>query len=41
MAGESALDRFACGIGGKNMLPHIISTVPQMLQNGKRPNWTL
>ncbi len=34
MAGESAIDRFACGIGGKHMLPHIIATVPQMLQNG-------
>jgi hypothetical protein len=34
VAGESAIDRFACGIGGKHMLPHIIATVPQMLQNG-------
>ncbi|XP_046853290.1 importin-5-like [Xenia sp. Carnegie-2017] len=33
VAGESALDRFACGIGGKHILPHIIATVPQMLQN--------
>lgn len=35
VVGESALDRFACGIGGKHMLPHIIATVPQMLQNGR------
>ncbi|XP_071950516.1 importin-5-like [Antedon mediterranea] len=33
VTGESALDRFACGIGGKFILPHIIATVPQMLQN--------
>ena len=35
VAGESALDRFACGIGGKTMLPHITSAIPQMLQNGE------
>ncbi|XP_071481332.1 importin-5-like [Diadema antillarum] len=33
VAGESALDRFACGIGGKTMLPHIIAIVPSLLQN--------
>ncbi|XP_033100992.1 importin-5-like [Anneissia japonica] len=36
VTGESALDRFACGIGGKFILPHIIATVPKMLQND---NW--
>ena len=36
VAGESALDRFACGIGGKTMLPHITSTIPSMLANGKK-----
>ena len=34
VAGESSLDRLACGLGGKTVLPHIIVTVPQMLQNG-------
>lgn len=28
---ESALDRLACGLGGKSVLPHIISTIPSML----------
>lgn len=28
---ESALDRLACGLGGKSVLPHIISTLPSML----------
>ena len=36
VAGESSLDRFACGIGGKAILPHIIATVPQLLQNCKQ-----
>lgn len=36
VAGESSLDRFACGLGGKTVLPHITSTIPQMLQN---PDW--
>ncbi|XP_072034276.1 importin-5-like [Amphiura filiformis] len=36
VAGESALDRFACGIGGKTMLPYVISGIPPMLQN---PDW--
>ncbi|XP_078038874.1 karyopherin beta 3 [Augochlora pura] len=30
---ESALDRLACGLGGKTMLPLIIQNVPQMLHN--------
>ncbi|XP_048745456.2 importin-5-like [Ostrea edulis] len=33
IAAESALDRLACALGGKTMLPHILSNVPQMLQN--------
>ncbi|KAJ8031234.1 Importin-5 [Holothuria leucospilota] len=36
VAGESALDRFACGVGGKTMLPHIIEQIPSFLQN---QNW--
>ncbi|XP_038050344.1 importin-5-like [Patiria miniata] len=36
VAGESALDRFACGIGGKTMLPQIKTSIPPMLQN---PDW--
>ncbi|XP_013418000.1 importin-5-like isoform X1 [Lingula anatina] len=36
IAGESALDRLACGLGGKTMLPHIIANVPQMLSS---PDW--
>lgn len=35
VAGESALDRFACGVGGKTMLPYIIEQIPQFLQNRK------
>jgi len=34
IAGESALDRLACGLGGKTMLPHITNSIPHMLQNG-------
>ncbi|KAL1132390.1 hypothetical protein AAG570_010345 [Ranatra chinensis] len=30
---EAALDRLACGLGGKTILPHIISNIPNMLQN--------
>ncbi|CAB3366645.1 Hypothetical predicted protein [Cloeon dipterum] len=30
---ESALDRLACGLGGKTMLPHIIQNIPPMLGN--------
>ncbi|XP_064614966.1 importin-5-like isoform X2 [Liolophura sinensis] len=33
ISGESALDRLACGLGGKTMLPHIIANIPQMLVN--------
>jgi len=29
---ESALDRMACGLGGKTMFPHILNATPQMLQ---------
>jgi len=31
VTGESSLDRFTCGLGGKAVLPHIISTIPPML----------
>ena len=34
VAGESGLDRLACALGGKSMLPHILSNVPSMLQVG-------
>lgn len=30
---ESALDRLACGLGGKAILPHIVSNIPSMLNN--------
>lgn len=30
---ESSLDRLACGLGGKTVLPHINSTLSQMLQS--------
>lgn len=30
---ESALDRLACGLGGKTVLPHIIKIIPQMLSH--------
>lgn len=33
---EAALDRLACGIGGKTVLPHIIQSLPTMLGN---PDW--
>ncbi|CAH0388175.1 unnamed protein product [Bemisia tabaci] len=33
---ESALDRLACGLGGKTMLPHIVENIPTMLAN---PDW--
>ena len=32
---ESALDRMACGLGGKTMFPHILNATPQMLQQVK------
>ncbi|KXJ29691.1 importin-5 [Exaiptasia diaphana] len=34
--GESSLDRLACSLGGKTILPHITATIPQMLSN---PDW--
>nr|CAG4651581.1 EOG090X00U8 [Triops cancriformis] len=33
---ESALDRLACGLGGKTVLPHVLSNIPTMMSN---PNW--
>uniref|UniRef100_A0A7M4FL78 Importin 5 n=1 Tax=Crocodylus porosus TaxID=8502 RepID=A0A7M4FL78_CROPO len=36
VAGESALDRMACGLGGKLVLPMIKEHIMQMLQN---PDW--
>ncbi|XP_060681846.1 importin-5 [Hemiscyllium ocellatum] len=36
VAGESALDRIACGLGGKVVLPLIKEHIMQMLQN---PDW--
>lgn len=30
---ESALDRLACGLGGKAILPHIVNNIPSMLNN--------
>jgi len=33
ITGESAMDRLACALGGKTMLPHILSNVNQMLAN--------
>jgi len=33
VTGESSLDRFTCGLGGKTVLPHIIATIPPMLQH--------
>ncbi|KAG7463760.1 hypothetical protein MATL_G00180070 [Megalops atlanticus] len=36
VAGESALDRIACGLGGKFVLPMIKQHIMQMLQN---PDW--
>lgn len=33
---ESALDRLACGLGGKAVLPHIVSNISTMLAN---PDW--
>lgn len=33
---ESALDRLACGLGGKTVLPQIINNIPNMLSS---PDW--
>lgn len=30
---ESALDRLACGLGGKAILPHIVVNIPNMLSS--------
>ena len=30
---ESALDRLACGLGGKSIFPHILTMTPTMLQH--------
>lgn len=30
---ESSLDRLACGLGGKTVLPHVLAAVPSMLSN--------
>lgn len=35
VAGESALDRIACGLGGKIILPMIKQHIMQMLQNSE------
>lgn len=35
VVGESALDRLACGLGGKTVLQHITTNVPPMLANRK------
>ena len=35
VAGETSLDRLANALGGKAVLPHIISNIPQMLQSGQ------
>lgn len=32
---ESALDRLACGLGGKCVLPHILKTIPSMLSHAE------
>ena len=34
IAGETSLDRLANALGGKCVLPHIISSIPEMLQSG-------
>lgn len=34
ITGESAMDRLSCALGGKTMLPHILSNVNTMLGNG-------
>lgn len=33
---ESALDRLACGLGGKTVFPHILNAIPRMMQ---LPDW--
>ena len=34
IAGETSLDRLANALGGKAVLPHIIASIPAMLQSG-------
>jgi hypothetical protein len=34
ITGESAMDRLACSLGGKTMLPHILTNVNNMLSHG-------
>ena len=36
LVAESALDRLACGLGGKTMLQEIVQNIPGMLSN---PDW--
>ena len=36
MIGESSLDRLCCSVGGKTILPLVINSISQMLQN---PDW--
>lgn len=38
VAGESALDRIACGLGGKIILPMIKQHIMQMLHNRESRN---
>ena len=38
IAGETSLDRLANALGGKCVLPHIISSIPGMLQSGACKN---
>nr|CAG4640621.1 EOG090X00U8 [Eulimnadia texana] len=33
---EAALDRLACGLGGKTILPHVVQNIPMLLSN---PDW--
>lgn len=33
MAAENSLDRLACGLGGKTMLPYVTSSIPALLQS--------
>lgn len=35
VVGEHSLDRLACALGGQCVLPHIMATIPPMLQNSK------
>jgi len=36
ITGESAMDRLACALGGKTMLPHILTNVNSMLSHGRK-----